>query len=448
VLTVKFLVGQLADALNHIHEKGVVHRDMKPENILITPQCKAVLIDFGLAAWDGKSCPLDLDSQTNYFAPELHHHPCAPSADLWGIGYTLYRAYVQDTLDDPEGIFNTAYIFTNGIEAYLPDDMNPAMDREIRTALVKLLDGNPENRWSLEDVNDWAKPAEIAQEWILPINIMCRRWVERAGQEIYPLFRVQIPDGWEHAGKTLSTIKLNMTVAFIDQRAHWYKRWDKQSRRFYYKNGKTSETQDDPPPSYQIVDLPKADTQLREGDWVFVGCSDKVASSEEEVRKRLENTFLKPARNWQSRNAASTTQSILRVVPEFDQFRFPDHFHNSVLGDLPGEGQNALDCRNKFHINVAGISRDDGSTLFWWPGPSHRIEKGDVCLVARKFDAFCGTSSPTVNGEVIDNLMVEAKFREVRGLDDDSTWAAWCRNAEFQCSSAASTASITGIVHG
>jgi len=56
-----------------------------------------------------------------------------------------------------------------------------------------------------------------------------------------------------------------------------------------------------------------------------------------------------------------------------------------------------------------------------------------VCLVKLKFDAFCSTSSPTVDLEAIDQMLVEPKFRELLGLDDDSTWAAWCRNVEFQC---------------
>jgi eukaryotic-like serine/threonine-protein kinase len=86
----------ILDALSAAHAEGVLHRDVKPANILVGPEGRAVLTDFGIArAADSPALtsPDLLLGSPSYIAPECARGRSAgPAADLWGLGASLYTA--------------------------------------------------------------------------------------------------------------------------------------------------------------------------------------------------------------------------------------------------------------------------------------------------------------------------------------------------------------------
>ncbi|WP_304453136.1 serine/threonine-protein kinase [Nocardiopsis sp. YSL2] len=87
---------QMAAGLAEAHGRGIVHRDVKPGNVLIAGDDRAVLTDFGIAHLDGSTHLTStglLIGSPSYLAPEVAQGQSAtPASDLWSLGVTLYQA--------------------------------------------------------------------------------------------------------------------------------------------------------------------------------------------------------------------------------------------------------------------------------------------------------------------------------------------------------------------
>lgn len=140
---------QIADALAHAHERGVVHRDLKSANVMVTPTGRIKVLDFGLA----KRLAASETSLTetgavagtlSYMAPEvLQARPADGRSDVWALGVVLYEI-VSGKL--PFG-GRTAFEATSAILRERPAALGERVGAGLRAVILRCLAKEPGERY-------------------------------------------------------------------------------------------------------------------------------------------------------------------------------------------------------------------------------------------------------------------------------------------------------------
>ena len=89
---VRSVAGQLTGALAYLHARGVVHRDLKPQNVLVAAGGRVKLADFGFAREIPSVLMTSIKGTPLYMAPEMFSaSKYSPAADVWGLGVLLFE---------------------------------------------------------------------------------------------------------------------------------------------------------------------------------------------------------------------------------------------------------------------------------------------------------------------------------------------------------------------
>ena len=148
---------QIAQALSAAHKKGVIHRDIKPHNILISNEDRQVKVaDFGIAKAVSNSTITNIGSiigSVHYFSPEqAKGQPVANNADLYSLGIVLYEMLIGRVPFRGDSPISIALQHINE-EIEFTQEEKTKIPHSIRTLISKMTEKSPEDRYqSAEEV--------------------------------------------------------------------------------------------------------------------------------------------------------------------------------------------------------------------------------------------------------------------------------------------------------
>src|SRR5215207_4897056 len=148
------LGAQVAEALGAAHDRGMVHRDIKPQNVLLAARGGAKVADFGIAR-AGSSATISrtgaVMGTAGYMSPEQAlGKPATPKSDLYSLGVVLYEALTGEL---PYTADNPIAVSMKHVNEPLrpPVQLNPRIPRGMNALVTKLLAKDPEDRYADAD---------------------------------------------------------------------------------------------------------------------------------------------------------------------------------------------------------------------------------------------------------------------------------------------------------
>jgi tRNA A-37 threonylcarbamoyl transferase component Bud32 len=141
------LLLRLADAISYAHSRHVIHRDLKPGNILVTPDHEVKILDFGIAARldRGDGDKVSISGTPFYMAPEqIQGEPPTPATDIYAFGATAFH------LATGRPPFHTGNVIDAHLHTPPPDPLElvPDLEPDLARIILRCLEKNPENRYA------------------------------------------------------------------------------------------------------------------------------------------------------------------------------------------------------------------------------------------------------------------------------------------------------------
>jgi serine/threonine protein kinase len=183
------LIAKLARTVSYAHEHGILHRDIKPGNILLDAKGEPHLTDFGLARLveteSTVTRTLEVLGTPSYMAPEQavgNNARVSSATDIYGLGAVLYQLLTGHPPFAGGTTYETVRLVLD-TEPRQPRLLNPKVDRDLATICLKCLEKDPQRRYSsalalAEDLERWAKHEPI-QARHTGVITRSRKWVQR-----------------------------------------------------------------------------------------------------------------------------------------------------------------------------------------------------------------------------------------------------------------------------
>jgi len=183
------MIAKLSRTVHYAHQHGILHRDIKPGNILLDTNGEPHLTDFGLArlveADSNVTGTREAMGTPSYMAPEQalgHNDEITSATDVYGLGAVLYQLLTGHPPFAADTTYETIRLSLE-MEPREPRLLNPKLDRELSTICLKCLEKDPKRRYPsalalAEDLEHWLKHEPI-QAKRSGFVAHARKWLQR-----------------------------------------------------------------------------------------------------------------------------------------------------------------------------------------------------------------------------------------------------------------------------
>jgi serine/threonine-protein kinase len=145
-----YVFGKVVEAIDYIHSHGVIHRDIKSNNIKISSQGQVKLLDFGIAKGQSSQQLTQVGSvigTLQYLAPELIRGGASDArGDIWALGVLLYEMVTGRVPFDAQTIGDLCDRIDR-VDYAPPTQVNAGVPREVATIITRCLKKNPAERY-------------------------------------------------------------------------------------------------------------------------------------------------------------------------------------------------------------------------------------------------------------------------------------------------------------
>ncbi|CAD8201145.1 unnamed protein product [Paramecium pentaurelia] len=193
---IKQIINELLNAVSYLHSQDIIHRDIKPDNIIITTEGQLKLIDFGLSSHSESKLSYDKCGTLLFMAPEMiFKQPYLKSVDIWSCGIIAYQ------------LINKKHPFWDTSES-------------ISTFIQRVQQFNPD----LSEMNDYQrsfflKCAAYSPEARMNANQAIQHpWLSGEGELWQPITMADMKKLFDNKMKTIQTIKALMMIKYLVQK--------------------------------------------------------------------------------------------------------------------------------------------------------------------------------------------------------------------------------------
>ncbi len=168
-----YFIRQILSALSHAHSRGVVHRDIKPQNIMLLGNGKIKVTDFGIARIASNNTHTISEKaigSVHYISPEqVSGIKVDYRSDIYAAGVILYEMLTGNTPFDAENPVSVALMQLQSAPK-TPCEINPDIPRGLEEIVMRAMNKNPDQRYQssgemLEDIDKFKKDPTINFEY-------------------------------------------------------------------------------------------------------------------------------------------------------------------------------------------------------------------------------------------------------------------------------------------